>query len=441
MLPAVICSQELRSAPLCQSLSTHGYAVVRLSAEETATVDRMTEQLRRFMALPQAEKEQQGGNRSLAGVTVGWEMLDFPNDHVPRLPEERDVFSVPLCAVSQAPWPSEPFRIATREVLRMYANLSNALLQRLASELGCGLADLLSADSPCFELLNPDHDPTMPSPLSPSSSSSSSASSVGPADRFSELKNNNGLRRELQHGEADRCDSNLTLFCYHDPQSLLPEPQRCMIHQDVGVLTLLARPEVPGLEVLSADGSGFLQLEALLHPGDVVMFAGQTLQRITRGLIPAAVHRVVRTPGATRYSMPFELKASGRTLLAPLDGCPAVACRSVGSPHQPHPQQMLFPNICDSCGTWVGLRLHRCDSCEDFDLCSRCHGEYASGSGSVLLLHPHPEHRFEQVPAPKWRGPNHGQAITAGEFYWEISRMRQLHRAWRFQQIDFGLPK
>ena len=195
MLPAVICSQELRSAPLCQSLSTHGYAVVRLSAEETATVDRMTEQLRRFMELPLAEKKQQGGSRSLAGVTVGWEMLDFPNDHVPRLPEERDVFSVPLCAVSEAPWPSEPFRIATREVLRMYANLSNALLQRLASELGCGLADLLSADSPCFELLNPDHDPTLPSPLPPSSSSSSSASSLGPADRFSELKNNNGLRR------------------------------------------------------------------------------------------------------------------------------------------------------------------------------------------------------------------------------------------------------
>lgn len=51
-------------------------------------------------------------------------------------------------------------------------------------------------------------------------------------------------------------------------------------------------------------------MENLTSSDDILVFCGKTMQKITKGYIPATTHRVVRQPHQERYSMPLEVKAN-----------------------------------------------------------------------------------------------------------------------------------
>jgi len=71
------------------------------------------------------------------------------------------------------------------------------------------------------------------------------------------------------------------------------------------MITLLCEATSSGLELLTRQGE-WLPVDAL--EGQIVVDAGDMLQRITNHVIPSTTHRVVNPPGdanVPRYSMPY----------------------------------------------------------------------------------------------------------------------------------------
>ena len=83
-------------------------------------------------------------------------------------------------------------------------------------------------------------------------------------------------------------------------------------HHDPGVLTLTRTSDTPGLELCSPE-SGWLPLEKLAAPAEVLVFAGEQLEEASGGKVRAANHRVAQPPEGrrheTRHSVVFELRA------------------------------------------------------------------------------------------------------------------------------------
>lgn len=94
---------------------------------------------------------------------------------------------------------------------------------------------------------------------------------------------------------------------------------RAAAHEDINLVTLLVESTSGGLEILTRDGS-WLPIGAL--DGQIVLDAGDMLQRCTNGRIPATTHRVVnpRGPNVPRYSMPFFTHPRPECVLAPAPG-------------------------------------------------------------------------------------------------------------------------
>ena len=77
-------------------------------------------------------------------------------------------------------------------------------------------------------------------------------------------------------------------------------------HTDPGFLTLEPRASSPGLEV--CDGQGMWRVvEPLLSARDLVVFAGDALQGLTRKEVRSGWHRVVGG-GVPREALAFELR-------------------------------------------------------------------------------------------------------------------------------------
>ena len=75
----------------------------------------------------------------------------------------------------------------------------------------------------------------------------------------------------------------------------------------------------PGLQVLTVNG----WVDAVAPPGQVIINTGMMLERLTNGLIPTGIHRVVAAPGqpGERYSVVQFCHPTPWTVLAPLASC------------------------------------------------------------------------------------------------------------------------
>ena len=90
-------------------------------------------------------------------------------------------------------------------------------------------------------------------------------------------------------------------------------------HGDINLITALPRATAPGLQVL-VDGEW---VAASAPDGQVIVNTGMMLERLTNGVIPTGIHRVVAAPGYTgeRYSVVQFAHPTPWTLLNPLSSC------------------------------------------------------------------------------------------------------------------------
>ncbi len=131
--------------------------------------------------------------------------------------------------------------------------------------------------------------------------------------------------------------SVLELFLYQARSSAsLP----CAIHTDASLLTLIPRSVgAAGLEIWNWAASGWQAVEAQAADDECVVFAGDMLQRLLRGGIQAAQHRVRfdQVAGVDRYSTPFELFAHPQYVI----DCRTLLARSWQ--HFPHCEPAALP--------------------------------------------------------------------------------------------------
>ncbi len=90
-------------------------------------------------------------------------------------------------------------------------------------------------------------------------------------------------------------------------------------HGDINLITALPRATAPGLQVL-VDGAW---VDAVAPDGQVIINTGMMLERLTNGVIPTGIHRVVAAPGyaGERYSVVQFCHPTPWTLLNPLASC------------------------------------------------------------------------------------------------------------------------
>ena len=84
-------------------------------------------------------------------------------------------------------------------------------------------------------------------------------------------------------------------------------------------ITALPRATAPGLQVLVGDE----WVDAVAPEGQVIINTGMMLERLTNGVIPTGIHRVVAAPGYSgeRYSVVQFCHPTPWTLLTPLASC------------------------------------------------------------------------------------------------------------------------
>ena len=130
------------------------------------------------------------------------------------------------------------------------------------------------------------------------------------------------LRLPDNHFADMAVDGNSILRLIHYPPVPADVPAgavRAAAHEDINLVTLLVESTSGGLEIKTRDGR-WIPVHAL-H-GQIVLDAGDMLQRCTNGRIPSTTHRVVnpRGPNVERYSMPFFTHPRPECLLAPVEG-------------------------------------------------------------------------------------------------------------------------
>ena len=90
-------------------------------------------------------------------------------------------------------------------------------------------------------------------------------------------------------------------------------------HGDINLITALPRATAPGLQVATEDG----WVDAVAPDGQVIINTGMMLERLTNGVIPTGIHRVVAAPGYTgeRYSVVQFCHPTPWTMLQPVPSC------------------------------------------------------------------------------------------------------------------------
>ncbi len=86
------------------------------------------------------------------------------------------------------------------------------------------------------------------------------------------------------------------------------------LHEDLGLLTLIPRSPVAGLEILdySKENPVLVKLESEAQPSEATVLVGETLQCMTKGHYLPATHQVTRGP-QKRYSIVYQLRAEPGT--------------------------------------------------------------------------------------------------------------------------------
>ena len=116
----------------------------------------------------------------------------------------------------------------------------------------------------------------------------------------------------------DGGDSVLRLLHYPPvPADTEPGAVRAGAHEDINLITLLAEGTTGGLELRRPDGS-WMPVRSLR--GQLVINAGDMLQRATHGRIVSTSHRVTNPtgPNVSRYSLPFFAQPRPEVMLVPM---------------------------------------------------------------------------------------------------------------------------
>jgi isopenicillin N synthase-like dioxygenase len=115
--------------------------------------------------------------------------------------------------------------------------------------------------------------------------------------------------------------SHLSRAIHYPPMEAAPGTDHVWAapHTDINLITALPRATGPGLQLL-LDG---VWSDVTPPPDKVVLNTGIMLERLTNGVIPAGVHRVVAPPGppADRYSVVQFCHPAPWFVLAPLPSC------------------------------------------------------------------------------------------------------------------------
>lgn len=88
-------------------------------------------------------------------------------------------------------------------------------------------------------------------------------------------------------------------------------------HTDASYLTLAARSSTPGLQTWDRVASAWLDIEKDVDPCDIVVFIGDFVEVLTKGMFQATLHRVVLKPedASHRLSMPFLMRGQPEAVI------------------------------------------------------------------------------------------------------------------------------
>jgi len=325
----------------------------------------------------------------------GYTRLMFDNLDNIRDPEERDIFELHYRYREEMNWPSDNFAARTLEAYRLLWNISIDVLSSMCTALKLDpsiLVGLLTSTS------------APPSPSRPS---------IDPSDNF---------------------NSNFCLFRYQDDAKKYTCEQKCMVHRDSGLITLLPRSTMPGIELLDREHKHWVRIEELMSENDVLIFPGSITEIITCGLIHAQTHRVVRTPHEERYSMPFDVKPNNTSKLFIVVPPPATPCPTSAELDYQFGEPRLHPAVCDECNLYIEGTRYKCNDCPDFDFCSKCIGE-KDKCHDLSHTFQAMEMPSSMCPLPPKMGEDDDSHIVAGMYLEELNSWRRQKREYRKQLI------
>ena len=121
--------------------------------------------------------------------------------------------------------------------------------------------------------------------------------------------------------EMTRNGATLTRAIRYPPMTESPGGEHVWAgqHGDINLITALPRATAPGLQVKVGDQ----WVDAVAPEGQVIINTGMMLERLTNGMLPTGIHRVVASPGfiGERYSVVQFCHPTPWTLLTPLASC------------------------------------------------------------------------------------------------------------------------
>eukprot|EP00009_Paramoeba_aestuarina_P014490 CAMPEP_0201539450 /NCGR_PEP_ID=MMETSP0161_2-20130828/70414_1 /ASSEMBLY_ACC=CAM_ASM_000251 /TAXON_ID=180227 /ORGANISM="Neoparamoeba aestuarina, Strain SoJaBio B1-5/56/2" /LENGTH=471 /DNA_ID=CAMNT_0047946847 /DNA_START=82 /DNA_END=1497 /DNA_ORIENTATION=- len=287
---------------MVEQIQKHGVVVLKLDGTYKKTYDDFNQAIKKFFDKKVDEKMEHRSPGDERKTYSGYSTIIFDNRDAIRDPEVRDIFQMRLAEVGQIPWPTEEIE---RTAVALYTRQFTTTIHILSCLS-------LALDFPLNHL------------------SSMLASSSPPTPPASQ-------------------NTNMCAFHYWDHFGYKTE-QRCMIHQDRGLVTLLPPPSAPGLHLLdrrasSPDNSQWLPLDKYTADDDMLFYCGLAMEYVSSGRVPSSFHRVVRQPGAIRYSCPFEAKPYDTcVLLSPPSSSPSVFPNSPSFP-DPLPEKMTAKDL------------------------------------------------------------------------------------------------
>ena len=83
-------------------------------------------------------------------------------------------------------------------------------------------------------------------------------------------------------------------------------------------MTFIPLAVTPGLQALDKSLRAWVDLERYRKPNDLLIFPSDIFRVLTQGYLGGTVHRVLRNPGAERFSIPFILRPPCDAVIAPL---------------------------------------------------------------------------------------------------------------------------
>lgn len=113
--------------------------------------------------------------------------------------------------------------------------------------------------------------------------------------------------------DADLSSTIYRFFHYYDTG----HAAGCQVHTDIGLITLIPASTLPALEVMDFESFRWYNFEKPLHPDDVMILCGETLERHSGYYYRAVVHRVTPLP-SDRTSLVFLMRARPDGVLDPV---------------------------------------------------------------------------------------------------------------------------